>query len=149
MSVGEICNRDVVIIGKHASIYTAAQLMRDHRVSEVVVVESTKGINMPVGMITDRDIVVDLIAEERDLQTIVVGDAMHNNLLMSYDNDEVIATLKRMRHRAIRRIPVVSRDRGLIGMLSIDNVLDQLTEQLNDIDQIIIREQNTGQAVPS
>lgn len=144
MSVGEICNRNVVIIGKQDSICTAARLMREHHVSDVVVVESSNGINIPLGVLTDRDIVVKMIAAGLDLDAVSIGDLMNDQLLTANETDEVMTTLKRMRHKAVRRIPVIRQDRGLIGILSIDDILDTLAEQLNDIDQIIAREQCQG-----
>ena len=141
MSVGEICNRHVTIIGKYDSIYSAARLMRDHNVTNVIVVESCNGINIPVGVVTDHDIVVAIIAEGLQPDTVSIGDIMMDGLLIANEGDDVVATLKRMRHKGIRRIPVIRENHGLIGVLSIDNILDALAEQLNDIDQIIIREQ--------
>jgi len=144
MSVGEICNRNVVITGKQDSIYSAARLMRDHHVGDVVVVESSNGINIPVGVLTDRDIVVKMIAEGLDMNSVSIADVMSYQLLTANEGDEVMTTLKRMRHKGIRRIPVISQDSGLIGILSVDDILDTLAEQLNDIDQIITGEQYRG-----
>lgn len=141
MSVGEICDRHVAIAGKHDSIYTAARLMRDHNVMNVFVVESCGGINQPIGILTGRDIVVAIIAERLQPDAVSIGDLMKDTLLVANETDDVMVTVKRMRHKGIRRIPVISDNNGLIGALSIDNVLDALAEQLNDIDQIIIREQ--------
>jgi len=137
MSVGEICNRNVAVIGKHDSIYAAARLMRDQHVSDVVVVESSGGVNIPVGILTDRDIVVSAVAEELDLNTVLISDFMTRNFLLADDDDDVLGTLKRMRYKGIRRIPVINQRHGLTGILSIDDILDSLVEQLNDIDQII------------
>lgn len=141
MSVGNICNRNVVLIGKHDSIFTAARLMRDHHVSDVVVVESSKGINIPLGVLSDRDIVVKIIAAGQDLNTVSISDLMSDQLLTVNETDEVMPTLKRMRHKGVRRIPVIGNDSGLLGLLSIDDILDTLAEQLNDIDQIISQDQ--------
>lgn len=141
MSVGEICNRHVTIIGKQDSIHAAARLMRDYSVTNLIVVESCGGINMPVGILSDRDIVIAIIAEGLPSDTVTVGNLMTDTHLIANDNDDVMATLKRMRLKGVRRIPVVSDQHGLVGVLSIDNILEALSEQLNDIDQIIIREQ--------
>lgn len=140
MNVGEICCRDVVIAGKQDSIFMVARLMRDHQVSNVVMVESRNGINVPLGVLSDRDIVIKIIAEGLDLNHIRVGDIINGQVLTAHEGDDVTITLKRMRHSGIRRVPIVSQDNGLIGILSIDDILDTVTEQLNDIDQIIAHE---------
>ncbi len=137
MTVGDVCNHNVVIIGQQDSISRAARLMRDYHVCDVVVVESSNGINIPVGILTDRDIVVKIIAAELDLDAVSVGDLMNDQLLTANESDQVTVTLKRMRHKGIRCMPVICQDNGLIGILSIDDILDTLTEKLNDIGQII------------
>lgn len=140
MRVGEICNRHAVIVGKLDSIYTAAVLMREHHANYLVVVESCGGNNVPVGSLTDRDIVVDIIAKNADLAKITISDVMNPHLLLAEENDSVISTLKRMRHKRICYIPIVNAKRALIGVLSLDAILDVITEQLNDIGYIINRE---------
>ncbi len=137
MNVGEICDRNVVVVGKINSIYAAARLMRDHHTSEVVVVESRHGVNIPLGLITDHDIITRVIAEELNLDAISVGDILSPHVLTANEEDEMAVTLKRMRHKVVRRILIVSQNKGLIGILSVDDILDTLTEQLNDIDQIV------------
>ena len=149
MSVGEICNRNVVIIGRHESIFAAAWLMREYLVSDVVVVESRKGVNFPLGVLTDHDIVINVIATGLDLNDVMIGDLMTEQLLTANESDGVMATLKRMRQNGLRRIPVIQQDKGLMGLLSIDDILETLAEQLNDIDQIITRELRQGRRAPS
>ena len=146
MNVGEICCQKVVITGKQDSIYSVARLMQEHRVSHVIVVESRNGINVPLGLVSERDIVVKIIAAGLDLASVSVGDIMREQLLTANEGDTVMATLKRMRHGGIRRIVVLDRNNGLLGLLSINDILDSLTEQLNDIVQIIIQEHQRGLA---
>lgn len=141
MRVGDICNHHAVIIGKTDSIFSAAVLMRDQHVNYIVVVESSGGRNIPVGSITDRDIVVKMVANSVDLHSVTIGEAMNASLLLADEHDSVVSTLKRMRHKGLRHIPVINPCRALIGILSIDDILDRLAEQLNDIGYIIAQEQ--------
>jgi len=140
MLAGEYCNRDVVIIGKTDSIFKAAKLMRDHHVGDVLVVESRNGERVPVGILTDRDIVIEIIAVEAELNALSVQDVMSFKLITSNEKDDLMATIKRMRINGIRRIPIVSQAGGLVGILSIDDILDVISEQLMDVDQIIANE---------
>ncbi len=137
MSVGEICNRNAVIIGKSDSIYHAAELMREQHVNYLVVVESHLGNNIPIGAITERDIVVNIVAKRRDMDETTIGSVMHPLLMVATDHDNVIQTVKRMRHSSVRCIPVVNAQKALIGTLSIDDILDRLAELLNDIGHIL------------
>jgi CBS domain-containing protein len=141
MKVGELCTREVVIIEKNASVLEAAKLMRTFHVGDVVVVEPHPDDRIPVGILTDRDIVVELIAGGVDLQSVTVGDVISYELITALEDDDVIETVKRMRSKGVRRIPVVNSRGGLEGILSLDDLLDLLAEQLNDIVSLIKREQ--------
>jgi len=115
--------------------------MRDQHVNYVVVVESNGGNNIPVGSLTERDIVVKLAANNVDLDSVTAAEVMEAPLILAEARDSVMATLKRMRYKGIRHIPVTDANKALIGILSIDNILEMLTEQLNDIGYIITQEQ--------
>jgi len=141
MRVGDICNHHAVIIGTSDSVHTVAELMRDQHVNYVVVVESNGGNNIPVGSLTERDIVVKLAANNVDLDSVTAAEVMEAPLILAEARDSVMATLKRMRYKGIRHIPVTDANKALIGILSIDNILEMLTEQLNDIGYIITQEQ--------
>ncbi len=142
MLVGEICNRDVVIATPNESVQQAAQLMRQYHVGDVVVVEERQGQQIPKGILTDRDIVIELIAKEVDLQSINIGDVMSLELLTAQENEDVLDVLKRMRHKGVRRLPVVNRSGGLVGILTTDDVIDLVAEQLSNLAGLVQRQQN-------
>jgi len=149
MLAGEYCNRNVSIIGKDDSIIKAAKLMREHHVGDLLVVESREGERVPVGILTDRDIVIEVIAEEAEINAVRVDDVMSYKLITSNDSDDLMNTIKRMRVNGIGRIPIVNADGGLVGILSISDILDVITEQLMDLDQIIVNEQSKERATRS
>lgn len=140
MSVGDICNHNPVIIGKSDSIYRAAELMRDNEVSNIIVVESRQGKNIPVGIIMERDIVVNLVATRQDLDTVTIADVVRPDFLVANENDHILQTVKRMRHNNMCCLAVVNDDDALIGTLSIDDILDKLSELLHDIGHIQTRQ---------
>ena len=80
MSVGEICNREVIIVHRDETVQEAAKLMRQHHVGDVVVVDDRNGVRVPVGIVTDRDVVVEIVATELDQATMTVGDIMAQEL---------------------------------------------------------------------
>jgi CBS domain-containing protein len=142
MTVGEFCTREVVIIRKDDTVIEAARLMRDHHVGDLVVVEETEGQRIPVGILTDRDIVLEVIAKEADyLPALTVGDIMSMELLTVPDDENLADALKRMCSRGVRRIPVVNKSGSLEGILSIDDLLEQLCEELTDITKLIAWQQ--------
>lgn len=141
MNIGELCNREVVIIEKDDSILQAAKLMRQHHVGDLVVVERREVGNVPVGIITDRDIVIVVLAEEIELNSLTIADVMSYELLTAYDDDPMIETIKRMRAKGVRRLPVVNRRGGLEGILAVDDLLNLLAEQINELVNLISSEQ--------
>ena len=141
MSVGDICNREVVIIGKDAEIRDAARLMRDHHIGALVVTEARKGVETPIGILTDRDLVIEVIAKGVVLESVLVGDVMSFDLQTAHEADGIWDTLQRMRIKGIRRIPVVNDQGGLEGILALDDLLELLSDELSQISQLISREQ--------
>lgn len=141
MSVGEICNRDVVITDRTTTIMEAAQLMRQYHVGNVVVVEDKGDQNVPVGILTDRDIVLEVLAKTVALDTVTVGDVMSSDLITAREQDGVWETIKLMRSRGIRRLPVVNDQGGLEGILAVDDLLELLAEEIADLARVVSREQ--------
>ena len=141
MKVGEVCNREVVVVNRDQSILDAAKLMRSFHVGDVVVVQDAGSVRTPVGILTDRDIVVKLLAREIDLAAVSIGDAMSFDLVTAGEEDSVIEAIEKMRNQGVRRIPVVSSQGGLEGILSLDDCLELVAEQVGDLVQLIKTEQ--------
>ena len=81
MPLGEFCTREVVTASVDTSVYEAAQLMRHHHVGTVVVVQNRDGRELPVGIITDRDIVLEIVAPGLDPEVLTIGDIMSAELM--------------------------------------------------------------------
>lgn len=145
MNAGEICNREVVIINRDQTILDAAKLMREYHVGDVVVVEKQKEANVPVGILTDRDIVIKILAQDLDAGKVQISDAMSFDLLTALEEDEILETVKRMRGRGVRRIPVVNAQGGLEGIIAVDDLVDLLAEQMADLVALISSEQRQEQ----
>lgn len=130
MSIGEFCTRTVVVTEKDTGILELAQLMRKYHVGDVVVVEKHVDRMMPLGIITDRDIVVELIAQEVDLESVSCGDVMCTNLITGKQKDGLWDTLHLMRSQGIRRLPVVNEEEFLEGILTVDDLIELLADEL-------------------
>ena len=141
MTVGEICNRDVVVVRRDEPVTEAARRMREHHVGDLVVVDEKPGGRVPVGILTDRDLVIEVIAKGVNLNAVTVGDVMSNQLLTAAEADDVADTIKIMRAKGVRRVPVVSRNKTLAGILAVDDLLDLYSEQIADLTALIAREQ--------
>lgn len=142
MSVGAFCSRIAVFVGQDDSVVKAAKLMREHHTGSVVVVDNAnRGAFAPVGMITDRDIVVEVLAEEVDVNSVSVKDVMSPDPVIARETDSLTDTLHRMRARGVRRVPVTDTEDQIVGVLSVDDVISLLASELNDIDSLILHEQ--------
>jgi predicted transcriptional regulator len=140
MAVGEICNRDVVIAEKALSVVDAAQLMRMHHVGDLVVVEEKAGRRHPVGIVTDRDIVVEVVAAGVTPDALKVGDIMGPEVATVRDGEGLFEALRHMRDKGVRRMPVVDRDGGLVGILTLDDLLSLLAEEMTELAKLVSHE---------
>ncbi len=142
MKVGDICGRNVVTVREFEELAVAAQLMREHHIGYLIVVEPNVADRMvaPVGVITDRDIVVGVVAQGADPRTLRVGDVMTREPVLAQEDSSVSAALQRMREIGVRRLPVVGSMGQLVGVLSLDDVLDAFAEELMDVARSIRHE---------
>jgi len=141
MSIGEYCNRDVVFVSPEDSIPEAISLMRDQHVGALVVTEARAGERIPVGMLTDRDIVIEILAENLAIDSVKVGDIMSQPLQTAREDEEVSDIIKRMRAYGVRRMPVIDANGVLLGLITLDDLLELEAERLADIAALVHREQ--------
>ena len=142
MTLKTICNREVLIAQKYDTLVEAAKLMREYQVGSIVVVEEQNGVRYPVGLVTDRDLVIEVIAKEVDINTVTLGDIMYRDIILGKENDDVNETIKIMRQKGIRRLPVVDDNGALVGIVTLDDLIDLIAEQLKDIAALIGKQQN-------
>jgi CBS domain-containing protein len=145
MSVGQICNRDTVIVRKDDSIVEAAQLMREFHVGSVVVVEDAAEGAKPVGILTDRDLVVEILAAGLDPNAVAVGDIMSYELTTAREDEGLWETLQRMRAKGVRRLPVVTDRGSLVGIVTSDDLLELLAGELGQLVKIARKEREREQ----
>lgn len=141
MKVGEICTVQTIYCKRDETVQGAALLMRKYHVGDVVVIDQPNGEKTPVGIVTDRDIVVGVIALGLDPASLLVGDIMSDDLLTAAEDDDVYETIERMRFRGIRRVPVINSGGGLTGIVSVDDLLEFLAEEMGELSRISSHQQ--------
>lgn len=141
MPIGEICNREVVFATRKTSLAEAAQLMRQYHVGDLVVMDLVGEKRVPVGIVTDRDIVIEVIAKSLPVNNFMVGDIMSPQLISAQEKDGVVETIRLMRANGIRRVPVLNPEGGLAGIISVDDLLDLLAEELTELAKVAPRGQ--------
>jgi CBS domain-containing protein len=141
MKVGQMCQRNAITVQASDEIATAARLMREKHVGFLVVVEpaAQEGAVVPVGVITDRDIVVSTIALGVDPKTLSVGDVMTCKPTVALTDDSVADAVYRMRHSGVRRLPVVGDYGHLVGVLALDDVLTNRADELGAAAAVITK----------
>ena len=140
LTVGEICGREVVYTYANMSIGEAARLMREEHVGSLVVVSDKEKKKLVVGMLTDRDIALAVVATGHASEMLVVAEIMSKNLVTTRAEDSMHAALGLMRHHGVRRLPVTDADGVLIGIVALDDLLDILAEELQGLVQVIARD---------
>jgi CBS domain-containing protein len=142
MTIGDICTRVTVFTTRETTVAEAAKLMRQHHVGTLVVVEDVNGgKRVPVGIVTDRDAVVEVMATGLDPNAITVGDIMVQDLVTARETEGVLETMQIMRYKGVRRLPIVGKSGELIGIVSIDDLLEVLAEEISELAKVISREQ--------
>lgn len=142
MTVGQVCNRTVVFAYRDTPLPEAAKLMRENHIGSLVIVEEADRGRVPVGMLTDRDIAVAVVAQALDPRTLKAGEVMSGELVTVNEQDDVLDTLQRMRRRGVRRVPVLAANGTLAGIVTLDDLLELVAEQLGDIVKAITAEQS-------
>ena len=140
MTAGEYCNREVIIVESTISVTEAAVLMRRHHVGDLVVVEKAGGQARPVGIITDRDIVIEVVAQKIDPDSLTVNDIMSTDPVSVVEATSLLDTLDLMKQHGIRRMLVVDDSGSLQGLLTADDAIELIAEQLSDLIQLVNRE---------
>lgn len=131
--VGSLCTRQTVIIRPDETALTATRLMGDFGVGSIVVVDGGR----PVGILTDRDIAIRVVSEAKDADATSVGSIMSYPVITIPEYAAVGDALRRMRAHRIRRLPVVDEAGALAGILTIDDLLDLIAEELEAIADLI------------
>jgi len=149
MNVSQLCNRNVVTVLKSDEVVAAARLMREKHVGYLIVVEPdfTGATQRAVGVITDRDIVMTIVAQDVNPRGLRVGDVMTPNPVVVELGDSLAAAVREMRRIGVRRVPVVGSLGELEGVLSLDDILDTLSGELQNLAGAVRNERHVETAL--
>ena len=127
MSLERFCREPVVIIEPKQSVRDAAVLMRDRHVGAVLVVDNDR----PVGIVTDRDIVMRAVIEGRDPNTTPVRDVMSDSLTVVGSNQKIDDAVIAIRTAGVRRLPIVNAAGKAIGIVTLDDLVVLMAGELS------------------
>lgn len=151
MDIGSVMQRNVVTTSPKEDLATAARLMREKHVGYLVVAEADAGRSglSPVGVVTDRDLVISVIAAEADPRSLRVGDVMSRNPVTLPDTATLGKALSEMRRIGVRRLPVINAMGRLEGVVSMDDIIDLLARELGEVAGSIRNERRIESATRS
>jgi len=123
MILKEACTPNVICCGTETTALEAAQLMRHHHVGDLVVVGDPREKTAPVGVVTDRDIVVEVLGNGLDPATTTVAGLMGRPVVIAHETEDTVEVIERMRAHGVRRIPVVAHGGEVVGIITLDDLL--------------------------
>jgi CBS domain-containing protein len=145
MLLNSICTLDVACCSPRTTVLEAAHLMRQKHTGDLVVVDDDEDKAAPLGIITDRDIVVEVLGNGLDPATTTVGSVIRTPVVIANQGEDTSEALERMRSHGVRRIPVVGEEGRLVGIITVDDLLKRLAADANSLVEIMSREQSREQ----
>ena len=137
MSVGRICTREVDLADLDESVQVTAERMRTRNVGTLMVTDEEK---RPIGIVTDRDLAMRVVAKGLDSASTLVSQVMSALPDTVTENTPIEAAISLMRRGSHRRLPVVDDNGCLLGLVSLDDILDLLSEEFQEIGKLVRKE---------
>jgi CBS domain-containing protein len=137
MSIAKICQREVDCAEPDETVFRAAERMRDRTVGCLVVVNKAR---QPIGILTDRDVTLRIVAANRDAYTTTVGEVMTPGPITANEDTSIERAVSHMRRGAFRRLPVVDNAGELIALVTLDDILMSLCAEFKSIGALLNRE---------
>ena len=141
MQLKELCVLDIACCHKDTTIAEAARLMRQHHTGDLIVIDESDGEREPLGIVTDRDIVMEVVAKGRDPDCSQVHQLMAVPLVVASSSENVATAIDRMRTHGVRRLPIVDDNGAALGIITLDDLYRVLAEHTAALAAIVSKEQ--------
>jgi CBS domain-containing protein len=138
ITVDQVCVHAAVTIKHNLSIVQCAKIMHDDQVGSLIVTEMRDGLRLPVGILTDRDITIKVVAFSLDPHVFTARDIMARPLVTAQMDESLVSVLTRMQLHGVRRVPVVSQTGALLGILEADDIWDIFAEEVDSLERIML-----------
>ncbi len=136
MSLGNLCRREVVVVNQGTPIKEAVKFMEEKNIGSVIVVGSGK----PLGIATDRDILLRVVNKGLDPEKSSVDDVMTREIVTLKEGMGLFEALEQVKGKGIRRFPIVDASGNLKGIMTLDDIIYLLGKEMADVASIIERE---------
>lgn len=142
MTIGKVCKSDVTTISEKASIQEAAAIMGEKNIGCLLVIKDESEAQEPIGIITDRDITIKIVAKKTDLNGLTVAEAMSKDLLMLQSDQGIKKSIEAMHSKGVRRAPVVENNK-VCGIVAVDDLIMMIASELSDLADLFKRQIDT------
>ncbi len=143
LNVGSVASRVVVTAPPAMPVVQAARLMRQEHTGTLVVVDPTAAPVKPLGLVTDRDLVMEVLAQKMSPDLVSVGDLLTRPLATVREDDALYDAIESMRRNGVRRLVVTNAQGDLVGLISMDDIIGVLAEELTGLSGTIGAEVRT------
>lgn len=141
MLLNSICTLDPACCSVRTTALEAAHIMRQKHTGDLVVVDEGEDKAAPLGIITDRDIVVEILGKGLDPAVTPVSTIIRTPVVIANESEDISHALELMRVHGVRRLPVVNHEGTLVGIITADDVLRNLAADASTLVDIVSREQ--------
>jgi len=139
MNLSELCTLDPVCCARSATAAVAAQLMRDHHVGDLIVVDDITEERYVVGVVTDRDLVVQVMSCGLAPALVKISDLIRAPVIIARESEDLSTALERMRSHGVRRLPIVDEHERLAGVITLDDLLRIFADEVAGMASIVAR----------
>jgi len=122
MFIGEVCTRQVATCAGNATATQMAEMMRKDHLGDLIVIEYRNDEAVPIGIVTDRDLVTRILAMELDATQVTATEIMSRPLVTAYEGEELLVAFERLRNSHVRRTPLLDSAGVLVGIVSMDDI---------------------------
>ncbi|MBF8302296.1 MAG: hypothetical protein HW396_577 [Candidatus Dadabacteria bacterium] len=136
MSLGNMCRKEIVCVNLGTNVKEAAKFMEEKNVGSIIVVGGGK----PVGIVTDRDILLRVVNKGLDPEKSSVDDVMTKEIVTLKEGMGLFEALEQVKGKGIRRFPIVDARGNLKGIMTLDDIIYLLGKEMADVASIIERE---------
>jgi CBS domain-containing protein len=140
MKMKDICTTEVVSCVRTLSAGDAARMMRQKHVGDLVVVDDPDGTRIPAGIVTDRDLVIEVMGKGVDPAAVTVAELMRTPVVVAEESEDLSQVIQRMHAHGVRRIPVVDHRGSIAGIVTLDDALRHLVGEANALLGILAKE---------
>lgn len=141
MLIREICMGNVVVCDPQTSATQAASLMRHRHVGDVVVVDNPQEEGVPLGVVTDRDLVVEVLGKGLDPAKTTVGKLMGQPVVIARESEDTATVIERMRTHGVRRVPVVAGEGEVVGIVTLNDLLKAVIAEATGLLEVMSKGQ--------